>query len=121
MRYSQQVINLNKDKSHLLGDSLLLNKDSSGVAGDAERGCWVGFAMQHSDGVVRSLRFQAWGCPHLIAACALVAKKFEGGSIDDLGGLDTLDLMRSLQIPTEKAGKMLILQDALVACGKSIS
>ncbi|MDG1462540.1 MAG: iron-sulfur cluster assembly scaffold protein [Gammaproteobacteria bacterium] len=121
MQYSSQVYDLMRDRSRLLRDPLILPQMSVGVAGDTGKGCWVGFAMQRNKGFIEAIFFQAFGCPHLLAACAFVAEHFEGRPVGDIDALDTADLMRSLQIPTEKAGKMLILQDALVACLNSSS
>lgn len=116
MKYSHQVSDLMKDKSRLMSVPLMLSEASVGMAGDRTNGCWVGFAMECNEGFIDRVRFQAWGCPHLLAACAFVSEYFEGRPVCDIDTLDTADLMRSLQIPTEKAGKILILQDALVAC-----
>jgi NifU-like protein involved in Fe-S cluster formation len=121
MKYSHQASDLIKDKSRLVRAPLMLSGMSVGVAGDRAKGCWVGFAMECNEGLIDRVQFQAWGCPHLLAACAFVAEYFEGRPVGDIDTLDTADLMRSLQIPTEKAGKMLTLQDALVACRNNCS
>ncbi len=104
-----------------MSDRSMLEGMSVGVAGDVTKGCWVGFAVGCNEGLISRVLFQAWGCPHLLAACAFVADHFEGRPLSDIDTLDTADLMRSLQIPTEKAGKILTLQDALVACRNSSS
>jgi NifU-like protein involved in Fe-S cluster formation len=120
MRYSQQVFELIDDKSHVFGGDEALNGAVAGVAGSREKGAWVGFVLRVSGTKIASLKFQVFGCPELSAACAYVAAAFEGEDLAAIDTLNTADLMRSLQIPTEKAGKMLILQDALQNCREQL-
>jgi hypothetical protein len=56
----------------------------------------------------------------LLAACAYVAEQLQDCELTAIDRLDTAELMLSLQIPTEKAGKILILQDALIWCRRGL-
>jgi hypothetical protein len=57
--------------------------------------------------------FRAFACPHIIAACHEVAVQLEGRPLKAVGEIDWQALQLSLGIPVEKAGKLLIIQDAL--------
>src|SRR6185503_18237093 len=70
------------------------------VAGEAEDRTlhvWVRFQLQIVDGVVAAAGFQAFGCPHTLAAASAVAEWLEGR-------------------PVEKLGKLLRIEDAVAAC-----
>jgi NifU-like protein involved in Fe-S cluster formation len=71
-------------------------------------------------GVLRTLRFRAWGCPHLIAACEAFCTDHEGCEIDALLEFTAGDLMQRLSVPVEKTGRILVLEDAVRALGKSL-
>jgi len=120
MKYSQQVIELFEDNSHILDVDEAFGQGVFGVAGRRENGAWVGFMLRSEGSRIAVLRFQVFGCPELIAACAYVAATFEGQELAAIDRLNTADLMRSLQIPTEKAGKILVLQDALENCREQL-
>jgi NifU-like protein involved in Fe-S cluster formation len=62
---------------------------------------------------VRELRFQALGCPHLIAAAELFCSRFEGRAVATLGDFRPRDLMRELTVPLDKTGRILLLEDAI--------
>jgi NifU-like protein involved in Fe-S cluster formation len=64
-------------------------------------------------GVLSSLRFRVFGCPHLIAAAESSCERFEGGPVNDLSNFDVPHLMETLGIPVEKMGRILLLEDAI--------
>jgi NifU-like protein involved in Fe-S cluster formation len=64
---------------------------------------------------VRSLRYQAYGCPHLIAATEAFCIDAEGRPLTVLADLDVAELMERLAIPVEKTGRLFILEDAVKA------
>jgi len=66
------------------------------------------------------LRFRARGCPHLIAACEAFCAAFEGREVDALLEFTAGDLMQRLPVPVEKTGRILVLEDAVRALGKSL-
>ena len=66
-----------------------------------------------ADDRLAMVRFRAYGCPHTIAACDLACERLEGASADALVRLDVDELMRTLSVPTEKTGRILVLEDAL--------
>ena len=93
---------------------------SSGlVAGEAEDRSlhvWVRFQLQIVDETIAAAGFQAFGCPHTIAAASVVAEWLEGRSVEAARGLDVKAVCAELEIPVEKLGKLLRIEDALAAC-----
>ncbi len=72
------------------------------------------------EGIVTELRFQAWGCPHLIAAAESFCAEFEGRAINDLLEFSASGLMQSLSVPVEKSGRILVLEDAVRSLGSVV-
>ena len=80
-----------------------------------ERGAWVRFEARGQGGLITAVRFRAWGCPHVLAACEFVAGTLEGQALADLGDLDARWLAEALEVPPEKLGRLLVIEDALRA------
>jgi NifU-like protein involved in Fe-S cluster formation len=59
------------------------------------------------------LRFQALGCPHLIAAAEDFCRHYEGKPLASLYEFRPGDTMRELEIPVTKTGRILLLEDAI--------
>jgi NifU-like protein involved in Fe-S cluster formation len=89
------------------------------VAGEAEDRTlhvWVRFQLQIVDGVVVAAGFQAFGCPHTVAAASAVAEWLEGRAVEAARGLDVKTVCAELEVPVEKLGKLLRIEDAVAAC-----
>jgi NifU-like protein involved in Fe-S cluster formation len=89
------------------------------VAGEAEDRTlhvWVRFQLQVVEDLVVAAGFQAFGCPHTIAAASVVADWLEGRSPAAVGALDVKALCAALEVPVEKLGKLLRIEDAVAAC-----
>ena len=71
-------------------------------------------------GRIRALRFQAWGCPHVIAAAEAFCASYEGRPVGELLEFSVADLMQSLSVPLDKTGRILVLEDAVRTLGKSL-
>jgi NifU-like protein involved in Fe-S cluster formation len=67
-----------------------------------------------ADRVVKS-RFRVLGCPHLVAASELICEEIEGRRVADLRQLQLRDILDRLEIPVEKTGLILLLEDAIEA------
>jgi NifU-like protein involved in Fe-S cluster formation len=83
-----------------------------GAAGDAEQGAWVQFDLQVAAGTVREARFLAFGCPHTIAVAAFVAEQALGAPLAAVMPLGIAALSERFGVPTEKRGRLLIIEDA---------
>jgi NifU-like protein involved in Fe-S cluster formation len=89
------------------------------VAGEAEDRTlhvWVRFQLQIAEGVVAAAGFQAFGCPHTVAAASAVADWLEGRSVEAARKLDVKAVCAELEVPVEKLGKLLRIEDAVAAC-----
>jgi NifU-like protein involved in Fe-S cluster formation len=91
----------------------------SGEAEDRTLHVWVRFQMQLSDGVVRAAAFRAFGCPHTVAAASVVADWLDGRPVEAARALDVRDLCAEFEVPVEKLGKLLRIEDAVAACWRT--
>lgn len=88
----------------------------SGAAGDREHGTEIVFHIKVRDGAVDAMGFEVFGCPHTIAACCLAAETLTGQPVGTLKELTPESLVTALDVPIEKTGRILVLQDALRNC-----
>ncbi len=92
-----------------------------GVAVVAEaQGVRVRLTAAVRGGRLAGLRFRAFGCPHLIAACELFCRTLEGRAAAGLDGFSLAGIMRDLSVPVEKTGRILVLEDAVRMLRESI-
>jgi NifU-like protein involved in Fe-S cluster formation len=91
----------------------------SGEAEDRTLHVWARFELQVEDDVVRTAAFQAYGCPHTIAAASVVADWLEGRTVEVARSLDVRALCAELEVPVEKLGKLLRIEDAVAACWRT--
>jgi NifU-like protein involved in Fe-S cluster formation len=90
-----------------------------GAAGSRATGTWVQFDVcitrTEAGPRLREVRFLAFGCPHVIAAAALVAEEAEGRAAEPSlpGGAQAL--AERLEAPVEKLGRLFVVEDAWIA------
>ena len=89
---------------------------AAGQAEDRTLNVWVRVQARLAGNLIRSVRFQVFGCPHIVAAADLIAEVLPGQERDALRELDMHELRMTLDAPLEKLGKLLVLEDALLAC-----
>jgi len=92
----------------------------SGESGAMAQGMHVRFWLESEEGRIRRARFEAYACPHLMAAAAYLAAWAEGRTPEELLAWEWRPLADSLQAPIEKWGKFLILEDALREAARKI-
>jgi hypothetical protein len=63
-------------------------------------------------GRIDDLRWEARGCPHVLAACAAAAPRLLGRSPAGLA-LDARTLAAELGAPAEKLGRLFVIEDAV--------
>jgi NifU-like protein involved in Fe-S cluster formation len=93
----------------------------TGEAADRTLQVWVRFQLQVNDGIVQKARFRVFGCPHTVAAASYVAEWLEGRPLESARQLDVQALRAALDVPVEKLGKLLRIEDALAACRRGRS
>jgi hypothetical protein len=90
-----------------------------GAAGSRSGGAWVQFDIRVAGtGAgfrVREVRFLAFGCPHVIAAAALVAEEGEGSGSESRLPHSIHSLRERLDAPVEKLGRLFVVEDAWIA------
>ena len=86
-----------------------------GRAGRRADGAEVSFELEIANGIVKSARFTAYGCPHTLAICAWLCDVLEGAAVDAGAPGSPTDWAQRFEVPTEKLGRLLIVEDALRA------
>ena len=86
-----------------------------GEAGREELGTRVRFMIAMSDGRIRSVRFRAYGCPYTLATCEWLARNLEGQRPETPTVGSPLDWARRLEVPAVRLGRLLVIEDALLA------
>ena len=85
-----------------------------------EQGVRVRLAATLGDGRLKCLRFRAWGCPHVLAACEAICRDYEDRPVGDLERFRASEIMGILSIPVEKTGRILVIEDTVRSLGRSI-
>ena len=86
-----------------------------GTAGNRAQGTWVQFDLQIGNGMVGKAQFLAFGCPHTIAACAWLAEAAAGRPLQVKLPESVQQLRDRFEVPVEKMGRLLIVEDAWLA------
>ena len=86
-----------------------------GAAGSPAHEAWVKFHLRIQAGIVKAALFQAWGCPHTVAVTAWVTGQLPGRSMTDLVPGTPSAWLETLEVPVEKLGRLLVVEDALRA------
>lgn len=87
-----------------------------GEARDADTQTWVRFHLLVEDGIVRDARFEALGCPHTLAVMAWLTGRLPGREMAGLELGTPAAWAEALEVPVEKLGRLLVVEDALQAC-----
>lgn len=86
------------------------------VRGEAmalDRGAWVCLEARIEDGRIADCAFRAWGCPHTLAAAALLVSRSRGQPVSAGFALDAHRLAAELDAAPEKLGRLLVVEDAM--------
>jgi cysteine desulfurase len=90
-----------------------------GSAGGPAAEAWVRFHLginrRNGEGIVKAALFQAYGCPHTLAVMAWLTGQLPGRSIADLVPGTPSAWLEALEVPLEKLGRLLVVEDALRA------
>lgn len=94
--------------------------DDALCAAVEDQGVRISLFATIEEGIATELRFQAWGCPHVIAAAEAFCAEFEGRAASGLLEFSVSGLMQSLSVPAEKSGRILVLEDAVRSLGSVV-
>jgi NifU-like protein involved in Fe-S cluster formation len=86
-----------------------------GAAGDRAHGTWVQFDLQIDSRQVRVARFRAFACPHTIAVSAWLVEAVVGKAPQPSLPESVQALRDRFEVPVEKMGRLLIIEDAWLA------
>lgn len=93
----------------------LHGREVSAQCSESAEGASVRLAMLVDQGSIIAMRFRVFGCPYLIAAAEHACGHFEGGPATELRNFSVDGLRRLLQVPVEKTGRLLLLEDTLAS------
>ena len=88
----------------------------SGEAQDPTLGVWVKFQLEVADSRILAAEYEVFGCPHTVAATDWVAEWLSERPLETVKQLDMHLVARQLDVPVQKLGKLLRIEDALLAC-----
>lgn len=89
-----------------------------GAAGRSADGTQFVLTARIHNNVIAEARFQAFGCPHSIAAASWLSERIVGLTQAELMQWQWREVAQALDVPTEKGGKLLILEDAAQGLGR---
>ena len=89
-----------------------------GRAGGRAQGAQFKLTARVAEGRIVAARFEAFGCPHCVAAGSLLTSALMGQEPRALASWSWRPLAEQLQLPTAKRGRFLILEDAVHALGR---
>jgi NifU-like protein involved in Fe-S cluster formation len=88
-------------------------------AGKREQGTEFVVSARIAGDRIAAARFEVYGCPHCIAAASWLSERLVGRALADLETWSWREAVAALQIPPEKRGRFLILEDALRALAEA--
>jgi len=86
-----------------------------GVAGSIAQGVMFALTARIVAGRIEDVRYEVFGCPHCVAAGSWLTEHLVGSDRDDLMRWSWREVADVLAVPTEKRGRLLILEDAVRA------
>jgi NifU-like protein involved in Fe-S cluster formation len=86
-----------------------------GRAGRRDQGAEFAVSARVANDKIAEARFEAYGCPHCVAAGSWLAESLIGADRDRVQHWSWRELADALAIPTAKRGRLLILEDAVRA------
>lgn len=89
------------------------------TAGRRDQGVQFHLSAQVAGSVIRAVRFEVYGCPHCIAAGSWLSQRLVGATLDELRSWSWREAADALQMPAEKRGRLLILEDAVRALAEA--
>ena len=88
-------------------------------AGQREQGVEFVVSARIAGDRIAAARFEVYGCPHCIAAASWISERLAGNTLADLQAWSWREAVAALQVPAEKRGRLLILEDALRALAEA--
>ncbi|MET0533433.1 MAG: iron-sulfur cluster assembly scaffold protein [Steroidobacter sp.] len=90
-----------------------------GVAGSVAQGTMFALSARVAGNRIEAVRFEAYGCPHCIAAGSWLSERLVGLTRAELNQWRWREADEALKFPAEKRGRLLILEDAVRALSEA--
>lgn len=90
-----------------------------GVAGSVGQGTLFALSARVAGDRIEAVRFEAYGCPHCIAAGSWLSERLVGLTQAELRQWNWRAADDALKFPPEKRGRLLILEDAVKALSEA--
>jgi NifU-like protein involved in Fe-S cluster formation len=86
-----------------------------GTAGSVAQGAMFTLSARIAANRIGALGFEAYGCPHCVAAGSWLSERLIGSTREQLQTWRWQEAADALAMPPEKRGRLLILEDAVRA------
>lgn len=83
------------------------------TAGRRDQGAQFTLSAKVAGQTLEAVRFQVYGCPHCIAAGSWLTERLAGCRQEELRTWSWQEAAAALEVPAEKRGRLLILEDAV--------
>jgi NifU-like protein involved in Fe-S cluster formation len=104
-----------RNAGHLQADGGVI----TGVAGSVAQGTMFVLSARVTADRIEAARFEAYGCPHCIAAGSWLTERLVGLTEAELRRWNWRAADDALKFPPEKRGRLLILEDAVKALSEA--
>ncbi|HEY6925228.1 MAG TPA: aminotransferase class V-fold PLP-dependent enzyme, partial [Steroidobacteraceae bacterium] len=88
----------------------------TGEAGGPTQETWVRFHLTIAGDIVKAARFKAYGCPHTLDVAQWLSDRLVGRRRDEGVPGNPASWAETLDVPIERLGRLLVVEDALLAC-----
>ena len=88
----------------------------SGEAGGPGEGTWIRFHLRVAADTVKEARFKAFACPHTMDTAAWLCGQLPGRARAGLLPGTPAEWAQARGVPTEKLGRLLVVEDAMRDC-----
>ncbi len=88
-------------------------------AGSQDRGVEILLSARVEHDRIVALNHRVYGCPHSIAAASWLTERLTGATLQDLARWTWREAATALEVPPEKWGRLLVLEDAVRALEKN--
>ncbi len=82
-------------------------------AGGMTQGTRFHLSARIAGNALAAVHFEAFGCPHCIAAGSWLTQRLESATLEELQRWSWREVDEALEVPAEKRGHLLILEDAV--------
>lgn len=87
-------------------------------SGSEDQGVEIVLSARIANERIVALNHLAYGCPHSIAAASWLTERLAAATLDDLARWRWKEAATVLEVPPEKWGRLLVLEDAVRALEK---